>query len=405
MREPLSRTEKLLLAAGALLYVALSIASRYTWLGSLYPPARSRDERIYMDAGRRYIEGKPPISYNMEHPPLAKYIIGCCVKARLEAVCPALATWLSLLLAHLLVRRLTGSRRLAATIYILMLLDPLFMSLSTHNLLDTYMLLFASTSLYMLARSAEGGWEPRSLLAAGLLAGAAVASKLPAVFMLAGPWLLAAWRLHKVPRRSEALALALLLAATVYLASYTGDLLHGGPELVVRHHVEMIRFMSRQHGLNPVLAADGVLSYLASFAVWADVGNVTIVLRSAGNGTYTVAEANWSLYLHPHPYIEATYYQKNIAAPVAAAVALALLLSRWSNLGAVERLILSSHLTSLAMLLYGPIWWYMAPVLYTGYVVMGLAAARHEAIGKRIIVFAAGGLLVTWLLIAHRMLG
>ena len=401
MRKQLSRTEKMLLAAGALLYLALSLASHYTWLGSVYPPARSRDERIYMAAGRRYLRGEPPISYNMEHPPLAKYIIGCCLEARLEAACPALATWLAILLAYMLLRRATGSERLALTFYALMLLDPLFMSLSVHNLLDTYMLLFASISLYMLARSAANSWEPWSLAVAGLAAGAAAASKLPAAFMLAGPWLVAVLKLSRSPGRRAATALALLLAATVYLASYTGDLLHGGPGLVAKHHAEMIRFMSGRHGLNPVLAADGVLSYLASFAVWADVGNVTIVLRSAGNGTYTVAKTKWSLYLRP--YIETTYYQKNIAAPVAAAIALALLLPRRRSLGTVETLILSSHLTSLIMLLYGPIWWYMAPALYTGYLAAGLAAARNPEPGRRLQALLATGLLATWLLIAYMM--
>jgi len=153
---------------------------------------------------------------------------------------------------------------------------------NTHRflLLDPVALFFALLSVYLFQR----GYYSVSAVVAGL----AVASKFSVAPIVAGLWLLL---LFKDKRFKESLAY-LALAFTTYFSTFIMDL-RLGLDGVIRHHVEIFKYMSWRHGFSPGIAVLGFMKLIARVEAWRYPGEFTIYISTSGsmvglvNETYT----------------------------------------------------------------------------------------------------------------------
>ena len=392
-----ARRRLLVYAAAVAAYAVLGVVLHRLWLMPLY----SGDEKLYIEAGRLYLSGTPPIRFNMEHPPLAKYIIGACVDALglgASYICPGLFTGLAAAAIAEAVYLATGSWRASVAVLAAQLLDPLYASLASVHLLDPYMLGFTALALLlyvrMLASPGEPGWGLAA--ATGAAAGAALASKMPCLYVLL-PLLLHGLLVRRLRR---ATVLAAVVASLVYLASYAVDAARLGPGAIVEHHVRMLEYMWMRHSYTPLLALDGLLMYLFKTEAWVYVGSVTIVFNETVTtggqvlihpGRIIGSLNQHRLYIHTIPWAGSLLY---ILAPGYAALdALELLRRGRRALEEPWAAVLIAYLGSLGVLLHGPLWWYLALPAATGYALLGL----HAASDNRLRALLPAGSIAAWL--------
>jgi predicted membrane-bound dolichyl-phosphate-mannose-protein mannosyltransferase len=240
-----------------------------------------RDELIYVECGLKYISGLPPFECNFEHPPFAKYFIGLFSIlgiARFIYVGLALASGV---LLYLLVRNFSSGNWICGlTVFLFFLFDTIVFNTHKFLLLDPVALFFALLSVYLFQR----GYYSVSAVVAGL----AVASKYSVAPIVAGLWLLL---LFKDKRFKESLAY-LALAFTTYFSTFIMDL-RLGLDGVIRHHVEMFKYMSWRHGFSPGIVALGFMKLIARVEAWRYSGEFTLYIYTSGsmvglvNETYT----------------------------------------------------------------------------------------------------------------------
>jgi len=239
--------------------VLLAGALRIT--GLQHPPGKIFDEIYYAEEAHellRYgVEWKPENNAGdfVVHPPLGKWIIALGEQAfgynafgwRISA---AIAGTISVLLLIRIGRRLFNSTVLGCAAGLLMALDGLHFVLSRAALLDIFLTLFvlATFGCLLLDRdwrrarwlaALEAGTRPARAIpwwrvTAGIFIGCALAVKLSAAFFvpafvaLAYMWQYGVYRTVDAPRpylralRSPSQAVMGVLAAAVYLASWTG---------------------------------------------------------------------------------------------------------------------------------------------------------------------------------------
>jgi predicted membrane-bound dolichyl-phosphate-mannose-protein mannosyltransferase len=240
-----------------------------------------RDELIYVECGLKYISGVPPFECNFEHPPFAKYFIGLFTTlgiARFIYVGLALASGV---LLYLLVRGFSGGNGICGlTVFLLFLFDTIVFNTHRFLLLDPIALFFALLSVYLLQR----GYYSVSAVAAGL----AIASKFSVLPLVAGLWLLL---LFEDKMFKDSLTY-LALAFTAYFSTFIMDL-RLGLDGVIRHHVEIFKYMSWRHGFSPGIAVLGFMKLIARVEAWRYPGEFTIYISTSGsmvglvNETYT----------------------------------------------------------------------------------------------------------------------
>jgi hypothetical protein len=120
------------------------------------------------------------------------------------------------------------------------------------------------------------------------VAGLAVASKFSVAPIVAGLWLLL---LFKDKGFKESLAY-LALAFTAYFSTFIMDL-RLGLDGVIRHHVEIFKYMSWRHGFSPGIAVLGFMKLIARVEAWRYPGEFTVYISTSGsmvglvNETYT----------------------------------------------------------------------------------------------------------------------
>lgn len=211
-------------------------------LANLGVPTWRYDELVYRDAGWAYLHGN--LTSNREHPPLGKYLIGVVELAagrgtdiRVVAVVASLVTGAILAaFAWRLAGRLAAAVALAAWTLLPHAVQGGVVRLDRFLFLDPLMAAWATGALYLAYR--------RRPWLAGLLLGAAVATKVPGALYLPGVLVLvgAAWW--------RALAAAVAAFAAAYAPYGTGALdalrymvdfqdsaaAHGHPVLVAGHH-------------------------------------------------------------------------------------------------------------------------------------------------------------------------
>jgi dolichyl-phosphate-mannose--protein O-mannosyl transferase len=160
---------------------------RFDGLGT--PTTFIGDEGFYAPDGCLYVHGghqcHRSVESSPEHPPLGKWLIGLGIKATSFTpqgwrIAPAIAGTLTVALLFLLALRLFGSAGFATFTAALLALDPLHIVQSRIATLDVFVTLFGVAAVLFAVLDYQHPSErlvPPWRLAAGLAAGAAVASK------------------------------------------------------------------------------------------------------------------------------------------------------------------------------------------------------------------------------------
>jgi len=307
-------------------------------------PLRTGDDALYENVSVLYINGSPPLHHNPEHPPLAKYIIGLCMVHEIRSICPSIAVAAGIGSLGYALYVLTGSVKASVVYIIATAFEPLFISLGMFNLLDPYMLLFTGLAVTAAVKEFMTG-RPHWLLVAGVLWGAAVASKLPSMYLFAGVLL---WYSLVMKSRGKALTL-LVTMITVFTLSFIIDLKTYGVQGLLDHFRKMYVIMNVRHGFEPFLAINGLLYFILQLEIWRYIGQVDLVFR---NGTLVkvtyryldrpLAEVTVTPYMHSYLHVYAVTLLPGLLRGDAASKFVSIL-----------------ALFSLAMLIYGPLWWYL----------------------------------------------
>ncbi len=198
-------------------FAAAGALAAFTYLWRLGVPTWHRDEWAYANAGYRYVGGGDPA--NLEHPPLAKFLMGLSeqalgfstTSARLPAVAAALATGIAL---ALIARRLAGPGTALIVFVLWVILPHPWPDLRVDRLalLDTFAAAFAAFALLLALRVRD---RPRrcDVLLLGAAIGAAAACKATGA-LIAVPVAVLIWP------SVRALLGAAVVAPAVFLASY-----------------------------------------------------------------------------------------------------------------------------------------------------------------------------------------
>jgi len=253
-----------------------------------------RDEKYYIECGLSYIvNSTPPMNCNFEHPPFAKYFIGFFSVLNVARLAYLILGIASGLMLYLLVRDLisTGNDRLLRLVVsALFLFDTIVFNTHRFLLLDPLAVFLTLLSIYLFQRGYK--W------ASAVIGGLAIASKFSVVPIVAGLWLLI---LVKEKRFKDSLTY-LALAFTAYFSTFIMDL-RLGLDGLIRHHVEMFRYMSWRHGFSPAITALGFMKLIARVEAWRYPGEFTIFIPTSGsvvglvNETYTLVN-KWYLVVY-----------------------------------------------------------------------------------------------------------
>lgn len=227
---------------------------------------------VYIECGLAYVSNlTPPLLCNFEHPPFAKYFIGffsVLVVARYVFILLAVASGL---LLYFLVFNFTGDWVVGFVVSVLFLFDSIVFNTHRYLLLDPVAVFLTLLSVFLYYK--ERRWM------SALMAGLAVASKFSVAPVVAGLWLVQLVR----DRRVRDSLVYLLIAFSTYLSTYLVDLKLGW-DAVLRHHVEMINYMSWRHGFSPAIAVLGFLKLLFRIELWRYSGDYTFIVTT-NNGT------------------------------------------------------------------------------------------------------------------------
>ena len=174
-------------------------------------------------------------------------------------------------LLYSLVRDFSGGNWICGVIVFLFFsFDTIVFNTHRFLLLDPVALFFTLLSVYLLQR----GYYSVSAVAAGL----AVASKYSVAPIVAGLWLLL---LFKDKRFKDSL-IYLALAFTTYFSTFIMDLRLGW-DGVIRHHVEVFKYISWRHGFSPVIATLGFMKLIARVEAWRYPGDYTFIVSTIGS--------------------------------------------------------------------------------------------------------------------------
>jgi 4-amino-4-deoxy-L-arabinose transferase-like glycosyltransferase len=198
-------------------WAAAGALAAFTYLWRLGVPSWHRDEWAYANAGYRYIGGGAPV--NLEHPPLAKLLMGVSehvlgfstTSARLPAVAAALVTGIML---ALIARRIAGEPAALLTFVLWVVLPHPWGDLRVDRLglLDTFAGAFATVALWLALRIREKPVR-RDALLLGVAIGCAAACKATGLLCVV-PVAILLWP------RLRTLALAVAVAPVVFVATY-----------------------------------------------------------------------------------------------------------------------------------------------------------------------------------------
>ena len=236
------------------LIASYQVFSRAYALASSYPDPYVSDEIYYVDSARRYLQhifgveldyfnysGRTADDYyNLEHPPLGKYIIALSMTIcgdkplcwRLPSVIEVTLIPLILYLAYALTRNplgpLAGSiAALAASV------DPVLYNVGSVAMLDPHLAFFTTISL---ALSVHG----RHLLAAAT-AGLALSVKISGVGTVIG-FLLTLYRVESVKRRLIIALLSIALIAVIVTLVHLPLATYFTPERIVDETIRAIKW-------------------------------------------------------------------------------------------------------------------------------------------------------------------
>ena len=236
-----------------------------------------RDEEVYINCGVSYIlNATPPLLCNFEHPPLGKYIIGFAEIYGFSRIFYLLLYYASTLIVFLVVLKLTSSYVASLLASLLLYFDTIFYNTHRYLLLDPLAVFFTLLAVYT--------YLTRHYYISAVVAGLAVASKFSSLPVILAIFLLT-WRSSGFKRAVVYAVIALL----VYLLTFTSDLQLGW-DAIIRHHVEIYRYLSWRHGFSIPIAVNGFLKLIVKLELWRYIGEVQVyvdtVARSVVNQTF-----------------------------------------------------------------------------------------------------------------------
>ena len=223
---------------GLIVVVLLAAFVRFDGLGT--PDTFIADEGFYAPDGCLYVlsshQCDRSAEASSEHPPLGKWLIGLGIKATSFTpqgwrTAPAIAGTLTVALVFLLALRLFGSAGYATFTGALLALDPLHIVQSRIATLDVFVTLFGVAAVLFAVLDYQHPSErlaPAWRLAAGVAAGAAVASKWSGVLALAVVVVLCLARpgSHFTRKLASAVITLGLVPLAVYVLTFAGRV-HG----------------------------------------------------------------------------------------------------------------------------------------------------------------------------------
>jgi len=185
--------------------LGLALFLVHIYLAFLQPNYSFVDDNTYVSAAVRMLLGRQcsPIAENAcnyEHPPLAKILLalGFAIFGRTQVVgalvgvginqlggrfFQILMNFLAAPILYLIVNKISGNWKMAFIASVILVLDPLYFTLSLTTELDNAMLFFGLAALLPLAYITDIGRE-KGLLVSGIFVGLSILSKENGVFIL-----------------------------------------------------------------------------------------------------------------------------------------------------------------------------------------------------------------------------
>jgi len=174
------------------------------------------------------------------------------------------------------VLKLTSSYVASLLASLLLYFDTIFYNTHRYLLLDPLAVFFTLLAVYT--------YLTRHYYISAVVAGLAVASKFSSLPVILAIFLLT-WRSSGFKRAVVYAVIALL----VYLLTFTSDLQLGW-DAIIRHHVEIYRYLSWRHGFSIPIAVNGFLKLIVKLELWRYIGEVQVyvdtVARSVVNQTF-----------------------------------------------------------------------------------------------------------------------
>ncbi len=234
------------------------------------------DERIYIEAGMKYINGIPPLYYNYEHPPLAKYLIGLSTIIGDPHLISIICYILSLLCFYSIILEVNGNSVIALLATLLPMTDTIFINVHRHALLDPIALCLMLWAIYFTLKYI-GVQQLKYGVMASIMWGLSLASKMNTLYVFT-PWFIFITYLSLRKNNIKSCILFILLIILTYLLTYMQDIIYGGVYASVYHHIKMIKYMMLRHEPTLPLIINGLATLQFKLSIWNYCSPITIVL-------------------------------------------------------------------------------------------------------------------------------
>jgi len=323
-----------------------------------------KDEIIYINAGLMYIQGTLPISYNYEHPPLAKYIIGLAAMYNYLRIILYIFCFLTLIAYYMVVYVLCKNKFLAYLSTSILTFDTLYINTYRFALLDPIVACFTLWAMYFGYRYLEFQ-DIKFAIISHVIWGLALASKLSAVYIFIS-WIIICLYISLskdgiLRGITKFLALS-LITALVYVLTYIQELIYGGLGVLIQHHVKMMEYMMWRHSPSLPLIANGFLTLMFKISVWNYYTPITIYVEN--NTIVSICGIETAKLIGRY-----IVFKPGMGSPIWHLFIFLLLLKSIKLFRKPktysEILLLSSSWSSLLLLIHGDIdWYYLLPILF-----------------------------------------
>jgi len=216
------------------------------------------DEDIYIATSYLFAKGEPPHLYNFEHPPLLKYLFGFSILLFNNPYYVQLILGIALIIVfYLLGLELFKNREMVFLSVLFLIIDPLFLNISTHILLDTGQTLFMLLYFYTLLK------KPENYLINGIVLGLFAGAK----FWVAPIFFIFFFHLYLFLKKKfdiKTFIYHLLIAFFVYSLTYLKSFIFLKGKFNILFHVLRV-FKYRLHHNVLIIPGSSLIMFLTGF--------------------------------------------------------------------------------------------------------------------------------------------
>ncbi len=221
------------------------------------------DGEIHTAAGYLYAVGYDPTTFNFQHPPFIKYLYGASILFfNTPYVIQILLGVSYILLTYCLGIKIFRGRTLSTLACILLILDPLFLDISSQPLLDLGQAVFSL--LYVISFL----FYPQNFILQGIFLGLSASSKFwaPTLFFIL---VLFGFRyLIKKERNWKSLLISFLVAFLVFTATYTRTFINQkGKFNIIFYQLKILKYWFN-HSIASIPGASLFLFLTGYFKSW-----------------------------------------------------------------------------------------------------------------------------------------